>query len=196
MACLQEMTILQIKALFPDDNACKAYLASRRWPDGVRCPRCGHADVYSLPAFNWQCHACNPNGYRFSVLIGTIFENTKIPLKDWFLTIHMMLSGQTDVAAIKVQRTIGLGSYRSAWFPVAEFAQRSAITISGNLWASSKRMRMASRGPGDDFAAPGRPVQNKPSRRIEYPSPKSQVRALRLRPTPTWKSICCVGVGR
>jgi transposase-like protein len=116
MACLQEMTILQIKALFPDDNACKAYLASRRWPDGVHCPRCGNADVYSLPAFNWQCHACNPNGYRFSVLIGTIFENTKIPLKDWFLTIHMMLSGQTGVAAIKVQRTIGLRSYRSAWF--------------------------------------------------------------------------------
>jgi transposase-like protein len=116
MACLQEMTILQIKALFPDDNACKAYLASRRWPDGVHCPRCGNADVYSLPAFNWQCHACNPNGYRFSVLVGTAFENTKIPLKHWFLTIHMILTSKKGVAAIKVQRTIGLGSYRSAWF--------------------------------------------------------------------------------
>ena len=78
--------------MFPDDNACKAYLASRRWPDKVRCPRCGNPKVYRLRGFTWQCQACNSKGYQFSVLVGTIFENTKIPLKDWFRTIHLMLT--------------------------------------------------------------------------------------------------------
>jgi predicted RNA-binding Zn-ribbon protein involved in translation (DUF1610 family) len=116
MACLQQMTALQLEASFPDDNTCKAYLASHRWPDRVRCPRCGNVEIYSLPSFNWQCQACNPNGYRFSVLVGTIFESTKIPLKKWFRAIHMMLTNKKGVAIVEVQRTIGLGSYRSAWF--------------------------------------------------------------------------------
>src|SRR5260370_36169285 len=64
MACLQQMTALQLDASFPDDNACKAYLASHRWPDKVHCTRCGNVELYGLPAFNWQCQACNPNGYR------------------------------------------------------------------------------------------------------------------------------------
>jgi len=89
MACLQQMTALQLEVSFPDDNACKAYLAKHRWPDKVHCPRCGNVEVYGLPAFNWQCQACNRNGYRFSVLVGTIFENTKISLKVWFRTIHI-----------------------------------------------------------------------------------------------------------
>jgi transposase-like protein len=115
MACLQQMTALQLAASFPDDNACKAYLAKHRWPDKVHCPRCGNVEVYGLPAFNWQCQACNRNGYRFSVLVGTIFENTKISLKVWFRTIHIMLT-KKGVAIVEVQRTMGLGSYRSAWF--------------------------------------------------------------------------------
>jgi hypothetical protein len=49
---LQQMTALQLEASFPDDNACKAYLASHRWPDRVHCPRCGNVEVYHLPAFN------------------------------------------------------------------------------------------------------------------------------------------------
>ena len=101
--------------MFPDDDACKAYLASDRWPDEVRCPRCDNPKVCHLAGFGWQCHACNPKGYRFSVLVGTVFENTKIPLRDWFRTIHMMVS-KRGVTIAQVHRTIGLGSYRSAWF--------------------------------------------------------------------------------
>jgi transposase-like protein len=128
MVKLQQMTVLQLEASFPDDNACKAYLASRRWHHKVRCPRCGNERVYCLPEFNWQCQICNPNGYRFSVLVGTIFENTKIPLKDWFRTIHMMLTSKQSVAATEVQRTIGLRSYRSAWL----LRRRISVALTDN----------------------------------------------------------------
>src|SRR5580704_17193922 len=112
MACLHQMTARELDGMFPDANACKAYLASRRWPDEVRCPRCGNPKVYRLRGFTWQCQACNSKGYQFSVLVGTIFENTKIPLKDWFRTIHLMLT-KRGLTIVEVQRTIDLGSYRS-----------------------------------------------------------------------------------
>src|SRR2546428_7622398 len=54
-----------------------------RSPEGVECPRCGNKKVYVLKhrAWHWQCHGCAKKGYRFSVLTGTIFENTKYPLR-------------------------------------------------------------------------------------------------------------------
>jgi transposase-like protein len=114
MVCFQEMTALQLEASFPDEQACKAHLANRRWHDKIRCPRCGNDRVYDVAEFNWQCQACNPKGYRFSVLVGTIFENTKIPLNKWFRAIHLMLT-RSGVTIVEVQRNIGL-SNRSAWF--------------------------------------------------------------------------------
>ncbi|MGQ0675426.1 MAG: transposase, partial [Rhodospirillales bacterium] len=76
---IHQMTIGQFDELFPDEDACKAYLMRHRWPLGVRCPRCGgdNAHDVSTKPFHWQCYQCAPGaGYRFSVLVGTIFENT------------------------------------------------------------------------------------------------------------------------
>jgi hypothetical protein len=91
----RQMTSAEFEALFPDDDACKAYLRDRRWPDGARCPRCGNKSVYPATnrPFHWQCQQCTPGGgYRFSVLVGTIFENTNIGLRDWFRVIYMMMT--------------------------------------------------------------------------------------------------------
>ena len=89
----KQMTIAESEALFPTDDACKSYLQARRWPVGIRCPRCGNEKVYPVTnrPFHWQCTACaTAGGYRSSVLVGTIFENTNIGLRDWFRVIHMM----------------------------------------------------------------------------------------------------------
>jgi transposase-like protein len=115
----KQMTVGEFEALFPDDDACKAYLRHQRWPGGVRCPRCGSDRVYELTTmpFKWECPACRQGGaYRFSVLVGTIFENTNIGLRDWFRVIYMMLIGKKGVAALEVQRVMGFGSYRTAHY--------------------------------------------------------------------------------
>ena len=110
------MTIKEFEELFPTEDTCKTYLQSRRWPVGVFCPRCGNDKLSALIArpFHWQCRVCSDTGYRFSVLVGTIFENTNVGLRDWFRVIHMMLTSKKVVAALEVQRVIGLGSYRTA----------------------------------------------------------------------------------
>ena len=91
-----QMTAAQFDAAFPDEEACKAYLVARRWPDGVHCPRCGNPKVYDLKSrrWHWQCEQCAPDGYRFSHIAGTIFENTNKSLRDWFKVAHLMLDQQ------------------------------------------------------------------------------------------------------
>lgn len=115
---IHQMTIADFERMFPDEDACKAYLTGQRWPDGVSCPRCGHGNVYELPSrdFHWQCHNCGDQGYRFSVLVGTIFENTNKALRDWFRVIHLMLTSKKGISALQVMRYMGFGSYKTAWY--------------------------------------------------------------------------------
>ncbi len=115
---VHQMTIKQFEAQFPDEDACKAYLTANRWPDVVNCPRCGNVKVTELStrAFHWQCYECGTEGasYRFSVLVGTIFENTNKPLRDWFRVMHMMLTSKKGISALQVYRVMGFGSYNTA----------------------------------------------------------------------------------
>jgi transposase-like protein len=117
-AFTSQMTDPQWEALFPTDEACKAYLAARRWPNGVRCPRCGNDKVWTLKArpFNWLCRQCSPQGYRFSVLVETIFEDTKIGLRKWFKVIYLMLTSKKGISSLQIQRIMGFGSYETALY--------------------------------------------------------------------------------
>jgi len=106
---------------FPNDDACRRFLAEMRWPDGVHCPRCDNNRVYKLSqSWKWQCKICNKNGYRFSVITGTIFQDTKIPLKLWFKVGYLMLVSKKGVSALQIHRVIfgeDSGSdYRTSWY--------------------------------------------------------------------------------
>jgi hypothetical protein len=116
---IHQMTIPQFEKMFPNEDACAVYLVSHRWPDGVHCPRCGSVKVFAVAtmSFKWQCYACAPDqGYRFSHIAGTIFENTNKPLREWFRVIHMMMTSKKGVSALQVQRVMGFGSYRTAHY--------------------------------------------------------------------------------
>jgi len=128
-----QMTLRELTSRFPDEAACKAFLAKKRWPDGVvKCPRCG-AKAYTLKArpFHYLCKSgaesvdkktgeafiCNKtNGYRFSVITRTVFENTNYPLREWFTVIFLMFSSKKGMSALQIHRMIGTGSYETAWY--------------------------------------------------------------------------------
>jgi transposase-like protein/IS1 family transposase len=118
-AQIMQMTIGQFEKAFPTEEACDAFLVAHRWPDGVYCPRCGGAHVYPLQTmkYKWECPDCREGGaYRFSHLVGTIFENTNIDLRDWFRVIHLMLTSKKGISARQVHRYMGFGSYKTAWY--------------------------------------------------------------------------------
>jgi len=116
---IHQLTIPQFEAMFPDDDACNAYLVAQRWPNGVICPKCGnpHVKAHGTMPFHWLCNDCSAyaTNYRFSVLVGTIFENTNKGLRQWFRIIHTMLTSKKGVSAHQIYRTMGFGSYRTAW---------------------------------------------------------------------------------
>ncbi len=121
---------------FPTEDACSEFLKIRRWPNGVVCPRCGNEKVYELKSktFHWVCKSgkqsintetgllvtCSKNGYRFSVITGTIFENTKRPLKTWFKIAYMMLVSKKGVSALQLHRMMygykHLNNYHTTWY--------------------------------------------------------------------------------
>jgi IS1 family transposase len=116
---IHQMTIAEWEAAFPNEDACCAYLVGKRWPKGVACPRCGNIKVseHGTMPWHWQCYECgSPTSYRFSHITGTIFENTNKPLRDWFRVLHMMLTSKKGVSALQVYRTMGFGSYKTAWY--------------------------------------------------------------------------------
>ena len=115
------MTLSQTMTRFSTEEACKQFLQDRRWPNGVHCPRCKGAKVYALKSrpFHWTCKnkGCGGrNGYRFSIISKTIFENTNYPLKTWFQVIYLMLQSKKGISALQVQRLIGSGAYKTAWY--------------------------------------------------------------------------------
>src|SRR5216683_6687147 len=121
-------TISAFDIRFPDDNACKAYLAAHRWPNGVRCPRCNRLEkVYAIntKSFQWRCRnddCGGRNGYKFSVTTHTIFQDTKIPLKLWFKVAFLILTSKKGISALQVHRIMfgeDSGSdYRTSWYMV------------------------------------------------------------------------------
>ncbi len=126
------MTVNELLQRFPDEDACKAHLKALRWPDGkVHCPRCNLSlKVYQRKnqAYRWLCKHCDKNGYGFSLTTGTIFEDTKIPLRAWFQVLFLMLNAKKGMSALQIQRTVfgqkfdldgkvvGKGSYETTWY--------------------------------------------------------------------------------
>ena len=125
-------TLRETMEQFKTEDDCKAFLRDMRWPNGVQCPRCGNVKVYELKKrpFHWTCanpdchYLKNPKpdkkntGYRFSVLTGSIFENTKFPLRTWFQVAYLICQAKKGISALQIHRMIGTGDYRTAWYMV------------------------------------------------------------------------------
>mgnify|MGYP001828095604 CR=1 FL=1 len=97
---------------FPDDEACRAYLARLRWPEGFVCPSCGGGEFWVTARGLWMCQAC---GRQTSVTAGTIFHRTRSPLPLWFAACWFVCAQMNGTSALGLQRVLGLGSYETAW---------------------------------------------------------------------------------
>lgn len=120
------VTYEEFERQFPTDNACKAYIVAKRWPDGVRCPRCQSSEkIYQRKGQSYRWICCNKGcgerrGYGFSVTTATIFQDTKVSLKIWFKIGYLMLTAKKGISSLQVRRVIfGEDSgtdWRTAWY--------------------------------------------------------------------------------
>ena len=109
---------------YRDEDAAREHIEKIRWPDGPVCPHCGSVNeaskIHAQPDSKspvrkgvWYCRDCEK---QFTVTVGSIFEDSHIPLHKWLLAIHLMLSSKKGVSAHQLMRNLEIGSYRSAWF--------------------------------------------------------------------------------
>jgi hypothetical protein len=97
---------------FPDDVACRRYLAGLRWPAGFRCPICGSGEEWVTGRGLWMCRQC---GRQTSVTAGTIFHRSRYPLRTWFAAAWFVCAQKNGASALGLQRVLGFGSYETAW---------------------------------------------------------------------------------
>jgi len=112
-------SILEFQRQFPDEAACVAWLAAARWPEGFRCPVCGHDHAWELDtkAWTWECAECHR---QTSVTAGTVMHGSKLPLTVWFWASYLMATHSNGISARQMGRQLGLGSYKSAWLLCAK----------------------------------------------------------------------------
>src|SRR5437764_15153416 len=119
-----DLTLDEIQSRFGTDEKARAYLEEIRWEFGVFCPHCKNdkqkriwkieenADK-KIRAGLYQCAECKK---QFTVTVGTIFEDSHIPLRKWLVAWYLLCSSKKGISSLQIQRMLGLGSYRTALF--------------------------------------------------------------------------------
>ncbi|MFO1185378.1 MAG: IS1595 family transposase [Bauldia sp.] len=107
--------------MFSDEDEARAYFERMRWPNGPFCPHCGNADKTKITALQGKSHRkglyqCNDCREPFTVTVGSVMERSHLPLTKWALAFHLMAASKKGVSAHQLMRTLGIGSYRTAWF--------------------------------------------------------------------------------
>jgi len=124
-------------AQFGTEEQCESFLEQLRWPTGYRCPICGSDEHYVLRSRGrklFQCRACHR---QTSLIAGTLFHSTKLPLTVWFLAIYLISQAKTGLSALALKRQLGV-SYHTAWLVhhklMHAMSERDAATpLSGDV---------------------------------------------------------------
>ncbi len=109
------LSMREFLSRYGTEEQCEAALIARRWPEGFVCPGCGVGKARTTFQRQnrryWQCAGCQ---HQCSVISGTIFEATKLPLSSWFLGMHLLTQSKNNVSALELKRHLGV-CYRTAW---------------------------------------------------------------------------------
>jgi transposase-like protein len=112
-------SLFDLMDAFPNEQACIDHLRSIRWRDGEFCPYCvaeGKEPGQKIYHFSdRKTHKCGECGHRFSIKVGTIFEDTKLPLRKWFMAIWMITNHPKGIASTTLAKDLKI-TQKSAWF--------------------------------------------------------------------------------
>lgn len=106
-------TLLQMMQALPDEQPAIDHFRAIRWRHGAFCPHCGSTKVYHFS--DCRTHKCGDCRKRFSIKVGTIFEDSKIELRTWMLAIWLITSHKKGVASTTLAKDLGV-TQKTAWF--------------------------------------------------------------------------------
>jgi transposase-like protein len=106
-------SLMQLMEAFPDEQTCIDHLRAIRWANGPYCPLCGGTRIYHFS--DRRTHKCADCRQRFSIKVGTIFEDTKLPLRKWYIAIWLITSHKKGIASTQLAKDLKI-TQKSAWF--------------------------------------------------------------------------------
>ena len=110
---MKPVTVRQFFKRFPDDQACLDHLFETRFGQGHDCPKCERSARW-YPLKSEKAFSCQWCGHHIHPMAGTIFENSRTPLQDWFYVFFMFTTTRNGVSAKEIQRQLGV-TYKCAW---------------------------------------------------------------------------------
>lgn len=126
-------SVISVMKYFNDEKVCKDTLAESRWGDDVVCPICGKHHCVKRADGRYRCNECKHN---FSCTVGTIFENTKLPLQKWFVAMYLVSAHKKGVSSHQICRDCEV-TQKTAWFMLQKirtlFAQSDAVALVGEV---------------------------------------------------------------
>ena len=126
-------SLVSLITYFKDDNTCKQFLKEQRWGDDVVCPYCGQHRCHTRSNGQFRCPNCLNN---FSVLVGTVFENTKVSLVKWFAAMYLISSHKKGVSSHQLAKDIDV-TQKTAWNILQKvrslFKQDDSVTLSEDV---------------------------------------------------------------
>jgi transposase-like protein len=138
------MNLQNLAQNFSDEDQARRFLERLRWPDGTICPHCGlEREAYRLTADPdsdkpvrkgvWKCKGCLK---QFTVTVGTIFEDSHVPLNKWLMAIHFLCASKKGMSSHQLHRMLGV-TYKTAWFMTHRIryamTQESIVPLSGTV---------------------------------------------------------------
>jgi len=115
-------SLVEMLKVFPDEQACIDHLTSIRWRNGEFCPHCGGSVIYHFK--DHRSHKCAACRQRFSIKVGTIFEDSKISLQKWFMAIYLITSHKKGISSIQLSKDIAV-TQKTAWFMMHRLREAS-----------------------------------------------------------------------
>lgn len=118
------MTLIELFDRFSNDEQAREYLEQIRWNGTIVCPHCANVDQSKFSTIKANlakkvraglrfCSACSK---QFTVTVGTVFEDSHIPLRKWVIAWHLICASKKGISSLQLQRMLKLGSYRTALF--------------------------------------------------------------------------------
>ena len=133
----ESISLYEFFQRFPDEAAAVAYVESRRWPDGVCCPKCGSVRavaVKNAKPMPWRCKDCRK---FFSVRTGTVFAESKLGIHKWLMAAYLMTTARKGISSVQLAKELGV-TQKTAWF--LEHRIREAFASRGNLLGETVEM--------------------------------------------------------
>lgn len=106
-------TLLEFVEYFPTEASCREFLKEHRETAGVTCRKCrGGSHYWCSGIEKWSCRSC---GYQTSLKSGTVMEGSNLPIRKWFMCMHLMVGTKKGISALEMQRQLKHSRYEPVW---------------------------------------------------------------------------------